>query len=61
MNLKKIGGIALALGSAVGAFASTSNYTVPTPDYTDFYAAVGVMLGVALTIMLARKVKSFIR
>ena len=61
MNLKKLGGVVFALGSAVVAFASTSNYSVPTPDYTDFYSAVGVMLGVALTVMLARKVKSFIR
>ena len=61
MNFKKLGGIALALGSSVGAFASTATYAIPTPDYTNFYAGVGVMLGVALTVMLARKLKGFIR
>ena len=62
MNLKKLGGIALALGSSVGAFAgTTATYAIPTPNYTNFYAGVGVMLGVALTVMLARKLKGFIR
>ena len=66
MNFKKLGGIALALGSSVGAFAAVTptavaTYSVPTPDYTNFYAGVGVMLGVALTVMLARRLKGFIR
>ena len=55
----------LTLGSTIlvagqSAFAAAS-YSVPAPDYTDFFAGVGVMLGVAMTIMLARKLKGFIK
>ena len=51
----------VAITSGIGAFASSASYSIPTPDYTNFYAGVGVMLGVALTVMLARKLKGFIR
>ena len=48
------------VGSAVSAFAASSgNITMPTPSYTDFYAGVGVVIGVSLVIMLAKKLKSF--
>lgn len=55
----------IATGSALlvagtSAFA-TASVTVPTPDYTDFYAIVGVALGVAMIVMLARKGKSFLK
>lgn len=46
--------------TAVSAFAGGAGITVPTPDYADFKAIVGVSLGVALIVMLARKGKSFI-
>lgn len=59
-SIKKI-----VVGSFVGATilasnALADNVTVPTPDYTDFYAIVGVSLGVTLIVMLARKGKSFL-
>jgi len=57
---KKLLGLVSVLAS-VGAFASSTTYSVPAPDYTNFFAGVGVMLGVSLTVMLARKLKSFIR
>jgi len=46
----------LALGSSV--FAAID---MPTPDYTDFNAGVGVVLGVVLSIMLAKRLKGFFR
>lgn len=59
--MKKIITTLMALGlGAVSAFA-TANVTVPTPDYTDFYAIVGVALGVTLIVSLARKGKSFLK
>jgi hypothetical protein len=65
MSFRKSSAKAKALGVSIvvagqSAFASAS-YSVPAPDYTDFFAGVGVMLGVAMTIMLARKLKGFIR
>ena len=42
------------------AFAD-GNITMPTPDYTDFYAGVGVVLGVSLVVMLAKRIKYFFR
>ncbi|GAX87357.1 hypothetical protein LNAT_P0652 [Lebetimonas natsushimae] len=53
----------LPLGLAVlgtSAFADP-NITMPTPDYTDFYAGVGVVLGVSLVVMLAKRIKHFFR
>jgi len=46
--------------SALPAFAD-GNVTMPTPDYTDFYAGVGVVLGVSVVVMLARRLKGFFR
>lgn len=65
MSFKKHAAKAKAAGVAIvvagqSAFASAS-YSVPTPEYTDFFAGVGVILGVSMTVMLARKLKSFIR
>ena len=53
----------LLLGSiiATSAFADGGNITMPTPDYTDFYAGVGVVIGVSLVVMLAKKLKLFFR
>jgi hypothetical protein len=48
----------VVLGSS--AFAD-GNITMPDPDYTDFYAGVGVVLGVSLVVMLAKRIKSFFR
>lgn len=59
--MKKLLAPVIAFGfSAVSAFAG-AGITVPTPDYTDFKAVVGVALGVAMIIMLARKAKSFLK
>ena len=60
--LRKVKGklIALAVGATVFAGNAMAAITVPTPDYTDFEAVVGVALGVALTVMLARKAKGFL-
>ena len=51
---------AVIAGSAVSAFAD-GNVTMPTPDYTDFYAGVGVVIGVSLVVMLAKHLKGFFR
>ena len=59
-KMKSLKSIGIAALCSVGAFASSS-VTVPTPDYTDFYKIVGVALGVALIVMLARKGKSFLK
>ncbi len=50
---------ATVLGGTVAANAATA-YAVPKPDYTNFFNGVGVVLGVSLTVMLARKLKGFI-
>jgi len=53
----------LPLGLVVlgtSAFAD-GNITMPTPDYTDFYAGVGVVLGISVVVMLARKLKTYFR
>jgi len=53
----------LPLGLVVlgtSAFAD-GNVTMPTPDYTDFYAGVGVVLGVSLVVMLAKRLKHYFR
>ena len=58
--LQKVAGL-VALGSIAFAEDGGATITMPTPDYTNFYAAVGLALGVTLTVMLARKAKSFLR
>ena len=50
----------LMVGSSAFA-ASNGNITMPTPNYTDFYAGVGVVIGVSLVVMLAKRLKSFFR
>ena len=50
----------LVLASALPAFAD-GNITMPTPDYTDFYAGVGVVLGISVVVMLAKRLKGFFR
>jgi len=59
----KVVAAATVLGGTVAANATTTaaSYAVPAPDYTNFFTGVGVVLGVSLTVMLARKLKSFIR
>jgi len=53
------------VGIALGAIALAGNafagITVPDPDYTDFNNVVGVALGVALVVMLAKRAKGFFR
>jgi hypothetical protein len=44
----------------VSAFAD-SNIDMPEPDYTDFYAGAGVVLGISVVVMLAKRLKSFFR
>ena len=57
--LQKVAGLAV-LGSI--AFADGDpTVTMPTPDYTNFYAAVSLALGITVVVMLARKAKSFLR
>ena len=60
--MKKAILIPLTLGlAAVSSFADTVYGADITPDYTDFKAAVGLVLGVALTIMIAKRAKGFFR
>ena len=56
-NILAIGGSILVAGQS--AFAAAT-YAVPTPDYTNFFTGVGVVLGISVTVMLARKLKGFI-
>ena len=59
-KLIAFGAVAL---TAVSSFAATTSPTVkmPTPDYTNFYAGVGVVLGVSLVVMLAKRLKHYFR
>ena len=60
--MKKAILIPLTLGlAAVSSFADTVYGADITPDYTDFKAAVGLVLGVVLTIMIAKRAKGFFR
>ena len=54
-----VGAGLLMAGSS--AFAATTHITQPTPDYTDFYATVGTVLGVVTVVMLAKRAKGFFR
>ena len=60
---KRLVALGAVLGSIAPAFAATtsSTITMPTPDYTNFFAGVGVVLGVSLTVMLAKRLKHFFR
>lgn len=62
--MKKVSQFTLGAFVALTALGTNAmaagNIVLPTVDYTDFYAGVGLSLGVALTVMLARKVKGFI-
>ena len=62
--MQKVSQKIVALGAGAVALGTNAmaagNIVLPTVDYTDFYAGVGLSLGVALTVMLARKVKGFI-
>lgn len=58
---KKVVAGGAAVTVAAGNAMASGSVTVPTPDYTDFYKIVGVGLGVALIVMLARKGKSFLK
>ncbi|GAB6073820.1 hypothetical protein [Nautilia lithotrophica] len=60
--MKKAMLVPFALGlAAVSSFADTVYGADITPDYTNFYAAVGLALGITIVVMLARKAKSFLR
>ena len=52
---------ASATFGAVSSAMADASVTVPTPDYTTFYAVVGVGLAVTLIVGLARKSKGFLR
>ena len=58
---KRLVAFGAVLGSVIPAFADGSTITMPTPDYTNFYAGVGVVLGVSVVVMLAKRLKSFFR
>lgn len=62
--MKKVSNIGLGVFVGLATLGSNAmaagNIVLPTVDYTDFYAGVGLALGITLTVMLARKVKSFI-
>ena len=49
------------VGSAVSAFAANPSITMPKPDYTNFYAGVGVVIAVSLVVMLSKRLKGFFR
>ncbi len=57
---------AKAVGTAVIVAGGTvlnaaPSITVPTPDYTTFYAVAGVGLGITVIVGLAYKAKGFLR
>ena len=53
---------ALVLGStAVSAFAENPSIKMPKPDYTNFYAGVGVVLAISVVVMLSKRLKHFFR
>ena len=62
---KKLIGLGSLGLTAVSAFAATTGSSatipMPSPNYTDFFAGVGVVLGVTLTVMLAKRLKHFFR
>jgi len=61
-NLKHRFALSLVGLSALSSCAFAGGHiTVPSPDYTDFYSIVGMVIGVATVIMIARKAKTFIR
>lgn len=47
--------------SAVSAFAANPTVTMPKPDYTNFYAGVGVVLAISVVVMLSKRLKHFFR
>jgi hypothetical protein len=52
----------LPLGLVIlGTSAFADNITMPEPDYTDFYAGVGVVLAISVVVMLAKRLKGFFR
>lgn len=53
-------GIAAALGVSKPALA-VGTLTMPTIDLTDFYAAVTLILGVAVAVLIVRRVRGQIR
>ena len=62
---KKLVAFGAVLSSVIPAFAATTgsspSITMPTPDYTNFFAGVGVVIAVSLTVMLAKRLKHFFR
>jgi len=61
---KKLVAAGSVLVSVIPAFAASSSsptIQMPTPDYTNFFAGVGVVLAVSLTVMLAKRIKHFFR
>jgi len=62
---KKLVAAGSVLVSVIPAFAATTTSSptiqMPTPDYTNFFAGVGVVLAVSLTVMLAKRIKHFFR
>jgi hypothetical protein len=61
-EMKKAIFVPLTLGLAtVSSFADQVYGVDITPDYSNFNAAVGLVLAVSIVIMLARRAKSFFR
>jgi len=64
-KMKKLGRLPVVVGalglSAISAFADTVYGADITPDYTDFKAAVGLVLGIVVVVMLAKRAKGFFR
>lgn len=53
-------GAGASLAFAAPSFAA-GNLVMPTIDLTDFYAAVGLILGVAVAVMIVKRVRGQIR
>lgn len=51
----------VAAGLAFGGAAANAAVTMPTPSYTDIEAAAVVGFGIAITVALLMKAKSFFR
>jgi len=63
--MKKLSKLPIILGSlglsAISAFADQVYGKDINPDYTNFYAAAGLVIGVSMVMMLTRRAKSLFR
>lgn len=56
----KIAAVCALVTAAVPAFAA-GTVSMPAVDLTDFYAAVGIILGVSVAVMIVKKVRGQIK